>query len=652
VGINSWPYIFLGGCKDIRIVSCPEEPERFITHCPLAGLMEMSSKAVPLGRGDGEVEGRRLRRPHPLLIVVLILSSLFMMGSSMGATLTVGPGERIQAAIDEAKEGDVVAVEAGVYRENLNLVEGIVLQGSGRPLIDAGGSGSAVTLRSEGIAIMGFEVSGSGPGERDAGIRVLAENCTVLENLIVENSIGILLQDVQGVVISRNEVERNEIGIFLETSYGNEICSNRIVENGEGIHLARNNVSESITESDAGGVSIKYQPKTEASTLMVSEIGFAGAYKDNVVYGNELLENGQNAYDDGDNLWYDGKVGNHYDDFDAIEEGCRDRNRDGVCDSPREIPGGSSVDEYPVASEDAIRRYRSVSGDFELILYQSIFSPGEEISLGFKAAENFTGRADLVASWSGLGSDEGTGQGTNDAGPIISSQPLEGSKGTVVFTAPTEEGYYAFRMHDGSGDEGGEGDEIVSLSFAVATPVLTVAVASASTCDRVNVSYTGAPGFEGDWVGLYSVGSGDENPVSRRYLDGTSNGTLAFVVPSSAGSYEFRIFGDDGHTMLAASGPIEVKASSGVRITASPANARPGEAITVSFWGAKPASAIGMYEMTRPDKYMLAMQWTNGRSCGTMTFRAPSTPGRYDFRFFEDNVHRKLMGASNVVIVS
>lgn len=599
--------------------------------------MERSSKAVPVGSGDGRADGRRLRHPRHLLIAVLILSSLFMMGSSMGATLTVGPGERIQAAIDEAKDADVVAVEAGVYRENLNLVKGIVLQGTDRPLIDAGGSGSAVTLRSEGIAIMGFEVSGSGSGERDAGIRVLAENCTVMDNLIVENSIGILLQDVQGTVISRNEVERNEIGIFLETSYGNEICSNRIAENGEGIHMARNNVSESITESDAGGVSIKYQPKTEASTLMVSEIGFAGAYQDNVVSGNELLENGQNAYDDGDNLWYDGMTGNHYDDFDAIEEGCRDRNRDGVCDSSREIPGGSSVDKYPVASEDALRRYRSVFGDFELILYQTTFSPGEEIPLSFKAFENFTGRVDLVAS---------------ESRTILSSQPLSGSSGTVTFTAPLQEGSYAFRMHDGSGDEGDGGDEIASLSFAVATPFLTVDVASASTCDRVNVSYSGAPGFEGDWVGLFAVGSGDESPIDRRYLDGTSNGTLTFVMSSSAGSYEFRLFGEDGRGRLAASGPVEVKASSGVRIRASPSNARPGEVITVSFWGAKPGSAIGMYEMTRPDKYMLAMQWTNGRSCGTMTFRAPSTPGRYDFRFFEDNVHRKLMGASNVVIVS
>jgi len=571
------------------------------------------------------------------------------MGSSIGATLTVGPGESIQAAVNEAKEGDVVLVEAGVYMENLVLDKEIILKGTGWPLIDAGGSGSAVTLQSEGATVVGFEVTGSGLGERDAGIRVLAENCTVRENLIIENNIGVLLQDALGALIYENEVERNEVGVYLETSYGNEICFNRISENGEGIHMARNNVSESITASDTGGVSIKYQPKTETSTLKVSEIGFAGAYKDNLVYGNELLENGQNAYDDGDNLWYSENEGNHYDDFDAIEEGCRDRNKDGFCDSAREIPGGSSIDEYPIASEDAVRRYRSVSGDSELILYRSTFSPGEDIPLGFKAAENFTGRADLVALAPGSGSGSGSDEWTGEAGTAISSQPLEGSSGTVTFTAPAEEGSYAFRMHDGSGDEG---DETVSLSFAVATPALTVAVASASTCDRVNVSYSGAPGFEGDWVGLYKVGSGDDNPISRRYLDGTNNGMLTFVMPSSAGNYEFRIFEDDGFSMLAASGPVEVEASSGVRIEASPASVRPGQTITVSFWGAKPASAIGMYEMTRPDKYMLDMQWTNGRSCGTMTFRAPSTPGRYDFRFFENNVYRKLMGASNVVIVS
>lgn len=613
--------------------------------------MSRSVLSVPWGL-DGGVAGRRLRRPSSLAIAILItssiVSSLFFTATAMGATLTVAPGERIQAAIDEARSGDSVLVEGGVYRERLVVSEGIALQGIELPRIDAGGSGSGVTLQGDGARVQGFFVSGSGPEEMDAGIRVLAEGCTVEDNHVVENRIGILLQDVQGVVVINNSIEKNGIGVYLETSWENEIAYNRIVENGVGIKAMRQNVSESITASDSGGISIKYTPKTDAATLEVSKIGFAGGLKENRIYGNELLKNGENALDDGENLWDDGEAGNHYDDFDGIEEGCRDRDGDGFCDAPRDIPGGSSIDEHPIASEDAVRKYTAAAGDFKLVLYRLTFAPGAEIPLSFAAPENFTGRAVLAAPSPGSGpmtGEAGTGPKTEPIGEAVSSQPLSGRSGTVTFPAPEGEGRYVLRMEDGSGSE------VVSLPFSVATPEVKVANASAGTCDRVNVSYSGAPGFEGDWIGLHAVGSGDDSPISREYLDGMSSGTLPFVMPSSAGSYEFRMFEDGGHTRIATSQPIEVSVSAGVRVEASPARVRPGEAITVSFWGAKPASTIGMYEMTRPDKYMIGMQWTSGRSCGTMTFAAPRTPGRYDFRLFEDNVHRKLMGASNVVIV-
>ncbi|HPJ30028.1 MAG TPA: NosD domain-containing protein [Methanothrix sp.] len=622
--------------------------------------MRRSSSSVRDKRGDGLGRARHPCRLNPSTIAILISFSLLIIGSAAGATLTVAPGQKIQTAIGAAGEGDTVLVESGVYRENLVLNQGIVLSGIGRPLIDAGGSGSAVTLRSEGAGVVGFEVSGSGPGEMDAGIRVLADNCTLADNHIFGNSIGILLQEGRGAAIRNNSVQGNGVGIYLETSWENEISFNRISDNGLGVRAIKINVSESITESDAGGVSIKYTPKnapnSESSAVEVSEIGFSGAARENRIFGNELLNNDQSADDDGDNLWSDGATGNHYDDFDSIEEGCRDRDRDGVCDSPRTIPGGFSVDQHPVASEDAILKYGAKSGDFELFLYRSTFSPGAEIELGFRAPENSSGRVELVAS--PLPSAEGEeeegaevvgaetgGAGTGPAQAALESRPLTGSSGAVRFTAPASEGSYAFRMYDRSGAQ------IAALPFSVAIAELVVSNATAGTCDRVNVSFSGAPGFENDWIGLYAVGSGDESPLSRRYLDGTDDGTLTFNMPSSAGSYEFRMFEDDGFTRIAASTPVEVEVSAGVRVEATPARASPGEAITVTFWGAKPASAIGMYEMTRPDKYMIAMLWTNGRTCGTMTFAAPRSPGRYDFRLFEDNVHRKLMGASNVVIV-
>jgi len=190
--------------------------------------MERSLRSVPRGWGDGRAEKSLLRRPRHLTIAVLIAFLLLMVGSAFGATLTVGPEEKIQAAIDQANAGDTVLVESGVYGENLVLDKKITLQGSGRPLIDARGSGSALILSSEGAKVQGFEVSGSGPGERDAGIRVMAENCAITDNLVVENNIGILLQDVNGCLIERNEVEGNDVGVYLEASYGNEILSNQI----------------------------------------------------------------------------------------------------------------------------------------------------------------------------------------------------------------------------------------------------------------------------------------------------------------------------------------------------------------------------------------------------------------------------------------
>jgi parallel beta-helix repeat protein len=616
----------------------------FITGTLLAGLMVRFPISVPWRKEDGSI--RPPCSPRRIIIAFLISFSLFMTAPAHGAALTVGPGGSIQAAINSAAGGETVVVEAGVYQEKLIVDKGITLLGIGRPLIDAGGAGSAVTLRAEGSRVAGFQIRGSGPDERDAGIRVLADNCTVEDNLVEENRIGILLQNVRGGVVKKNSVEGNGVGILLETGSENEIVSNRIVENGEGIHITRHNVSESIKASDSGGVSIKYRPKTEASILEVSKIGFAGGLKENRIFGNELLNNGVNARDDGENLWDDGKTGNHHDDFDSMEEGCRDRDRDGICDSPLKIPGGHSVDRYPIATEEAILRYRAVSGDLELILYRSTFSPGQEIPLGFRAPESFSGQAVLVIPASGLVDEaSGTGEGADPEETAVSSQILEGEKGTVAFAAPKEEGAYAFLMLDGSGDR------ILSLSFAVAIPELFAIAASAATCDIVNVTFRGAPGFEGDWIGLFAAGSADDAPISRKYLDGESEGIRSFAMPSSAGIYDFRLFEDGGRTSIAKSSAVEVKSSAGVRIRASPAAARPGEAITVSFWGAKPASAIGMYEMTSPDKFMLAMQWTSGRSCGTMTFAAPRSPGRYDFRLFEDNVHRKHMGASNVVVV-
>jgi Right handed beta helix region len=62
----------------------------------------------------------------------IALSAGTAVSARASATIVVGPGQSIQAAIDEASPGDTVLVEPGVYQESVQIrTDGITLRGSG-----------------------------------------------------------------------------------------------------------------------------------------------------------------------------------------------------------------------------------------------------------------------------------------------------------------------------------------------------------------------------------------------------------------------------------------------------------------------------------------------------------------------------------------
>jgi len=95
-----------------------------------------------------------------------------------------------------------------------------------------------------------------------------------------------------------------------------------------------------------------------------------------------------------------------------------------------------------------------------------------------------------------------------------------------------------------------------------------------------------------------------------------------------------------------------VKANSGHKMVAEPSQVAPGGTVTVTYWGAGPASVIGMYGITSPDKFDSGKKSTGGKSCGSMVWQLPYKPGQYDFRLFGDDVNRPILAYSNVVTVA
>ncbi len=206
---------------------------------------------------------------------------------AQAATITVGPEGSIQAALFAARSTDTILVQEGRYNEHLQVNKAVTLRGIGMPVLDATSSGSAITLKAEGITVEGFKIINAGNWPREtsteAGIKVLSGSCEIIGNDVSNNFNGILLQGEENNSILDNRVSRNlGFGIRLESS-GN-----------------------------------------------------------NTIYNNSLDLNRQNAFDDGINHWDN----NHYSDFDDPSEGCILQGA-GLCEIRYTLPGDGNVDKHP-----------------------------------------------------------------------------------------------------------------------------------------------------------------------------------------------------------------------------------------------------------------------------------------------------------------
>jgi parallel beta-helix repeat protein len=150
------------------------------------------------------------------LIIILIL----MLGSVDAAKITVGHNHedypQIQQAINHADAGDVIEVHSGRYLERVFVTKAITLNGTytgkGLPVVDAGGSGSVITLMANNTTLKGFKLTNSGHcGCGNAGISVKSGNNTIADNIIYGNKYGIYVsdRDINNTFISNKLIGNN-----------------------------------------------------------------------------------------------------------------------------------------------------------------------------------------------------------------------------------------------------------------------------------------------------------------------------------------------------------------------------------------------------------------------------------------------------------
>jgi|GEM_PF-4850813 len=179
----------------------------------------------------------------------------------------------------------------------------------------------------------------------------------------------------------------------------------------------------------------------------------------------------------------------------------------------------------------------------------------------------------------------------------------------------------------------------------------------------VTVTYSGAPGFTTDWIGVFPLSAPmDRSWLSWQYTEGKGSGTMTFKAPDQPGSYNFRLFKQDSYDVLAVSNAIEVGATpppelpddGKLQLAVSPVQVRPGETIQVRYSGApgNKTDWVGIYPADAPpDRSWLSWQYTEGNTFGTLQFKAPDKPGRYNFRLFKQDAYDLLATSITVTVL-
>ena len=254
----------------------------------------------------------------------------------------------IVKAVNAVRENGGCFIFSGVYKENVELNKEIMVTGENEnTAMVEGEEGNAFLISAENVIIQHMGVKNcwddAGIAILDAnakisscrvlssyyGIFVNAEDATIEKSTIKENSfIGIWALESDGIVIKECIIEGNNDGILLqETNYGSiEECT--IFSNSyAGIRMEQsleNIIYSCVMEGNIYGI---YSHSSYANTI----------------FFNDFIKNENHAYDDGQNSYDNGSIGNYWDDYTGTDE-----NRDGIGDTPYYIEGNGNIDEYPL----------------------------------------------------------------------------------------------------------------------------------------------------------------------------------------------------------------------------------------------------------------------------------------------------------------
>jgi len=239
---------------------------------------------------------------------------------------------KIQDAIDNASDGDIIKVYSGVYHEFITINKQLTILGieeneNGKPIVNAVGKEFAVTFTADNCIFEGFWVMNTSKGDNTwkyfAGIKILSDNNVLKNNIISNCENGIWIEKSNSNTLDNNNLSFNKVEIYILESCNNTISNNtfsnhnlaiqawyhsdnnKFLNNkikGVGFYLWESSNNEIInnkitsnlesSEIGIGLISLCFKNKIIGNIISNMQTGIAFSLSDNnLVSGNNILNN-------------------------------------------------------------------------------------------------------------------------------------------------------------------------------------------------------------------------------------------------------------------------------------------------------------------------------------------------------------------------
>ncbi|MFO1210695.1 MAG: nitrous oxide reductase family maturation protein NosD [Amaricoccus sp.] len=185
---------------------------------------------------------------------VVLLAALLLPGLGHAEVRTLAPGDDLAAAVAAAAPGDELVLSAGIHAGPVTLDRAVTLRGEPGAVLDAGGTGSVITVTAPGVTVADLAIRGSGSDRTamDAGVNLLkgATGAVVEDNTLTGNLHGIRIQGARDATVRGNDIT-GRTGRQSEAGNGVSVWNapGALVE-GNVIRLGRDGIFSNASKKD------------------------------------------------------------------------------------------------------------------------------------------------------------------------------------------------------------------------------------------------------------------------------------------------------------------------------------------------------------------------------------------------------------------